>query len=95
MHHRRLRELGRYMVWQALDCGHEWSVVLDHRASLARRSELRFRCAFNTPARCARYVVASLDETAANAQHRHPAPRGRPAMWPVVFPAGITDSKRL
>jgi hypothetical protein len=30
------------------------SVVLDHRASLARRLELRFRCAFSTPARDAR-----------------------------------------
>jgi hypothetical protein len=48
--------LGRYM---ARACARPRrrggrSVVLDHRASLARRSELRFRCAFSTPARDAR-----------------------------------------
>jgi hypothetical protein len=36
-----------------------------------------------------------LDETAANARHRHPASGGRPAMSPVVFPAGITGFRRL
>jgi hypothetical protein len=44
---------------------------------------------------CTRYALASLDETAANAQHRHPASGGRPAMWPVVLPAGITGFRRL
>jgi hypothetical protein len=42
-----------------------------------------------------RYALASFNETTANAQHRHPARRGRPAMWPVVFPAGITGYRRL
>ena len=96
MHHRRLGELRRYMVWHALDRGHE--VVGSARSSGLARAALRIAVQVRVQypgAGCARYVVASLDETAANAQHRRPAPRGRPAMWPVVFPAGITDSKRL
>jgi hypothetical protein len=98
MHRRRLGD-ARALPGPGMrsTAGTRWSVGSARSSSLARgalRIAVQVRVQY-PGAGCTRYALASLDETAASAQDRHPASGGRPAMWPVVFPAGITGFRRL